>query len=75
MSIKKEIRNGALIPAWYGIAWIEWHEGHHTGHCLPIPLNLVAGATRCVFLWAKHGGTGFRQFPTSRPDMLDTSGG
>ncbi|MFL9670457.1 hypothetical protein WIX39_026240 [Variovorax sp. AB1(2024)] len=76
MSIKKEIREGNLIPAWYGVAWTEYREGSLYGHCLPIPLNLIAGWARRLYLWVKHGGNGFRhQFSTSRPDLLDTSGG
>ena len=73
MNIKREIREGDLIPAWYGIAWTEYREGILFASCLPIPFNLVIGWARRLYLWAKHGGSGFRQFSTSRPDLLDTS--
>lgn len=45
------VADGQLIPAGYGVAWIRWSTGDAI--CLPVPLNIAAGAARRAWHWAK----------------------
>lgn len=42
-----------MIPAWYGVAWMQWDVD--VAVCLPIPLNLLAAAVRALAIWLRHG--------------------
>lgn len=53
MKFIKEIFEGELIPAWYGLAWRKWQTNSTV--CLPVPLNIVAALVRAIWIWAKHG--------------------
>lgn len=47
----REVAEGTVLPAGYGVAWIRWSTGHAI--CLPVPLNIAAGAARRAWHWAK----------------------
>jgi hypothetical protein len=47
----REVAEGAVLPAGYGVAWIRWSTGHAI--CLLVPLNVAAGAARRAWHWAK----------------------
>lgn len=47
----REVAEGAVLPAGFGVAWISWTSG--AAVCLPIPLNVAAGACRRTWHWAK----------------------
>lgn len=51
--IAKRLEQGQILPAWYGVAWIEWDSGRAV--CLPVGLNIVAGAARQAWNWVRHG--------------------
>ncbi len=53
MKIVKEIHRGQIIPAFYGIAWMEYTVDRYV--CLPIPLNIIAAISRSVYIWLRHG--------------------
>ena len=54
MSVRKEIKPGERIPAWYGIAWQRYDLNYTV--CYPIPLNALVVLYRGITLWLKHGG-------------------
>lgn len=54
MKISKEVREGELLPAWYGVAWRRWDA--NTAICYPVPLNVLCAWCRGVLIWLKHGG-------------------
>lgn len=45
------VAEGTVLPAGYGVAWIRWSTGDAI--CLPVPLNIAAGAARRAWHWAK----------------------
>jgi len=53
MTLKKLIREGEMIPKYYGIAYRNWDS--LTAVCYPIPLNLIVGIWDRSILWLKHG--------------------
>lgn len=53
MGITREVRQGEIIPAWYGVAWVRFDRDVTV--CLPMPLNLIAAAARAI---AKVSGDG-----------------
>jgi len=53
MNIRKTVNPGELLPAWYGVAWIDYMRNQAV--CYPVPLNLLAALVRCVYMFAKHG--------------------
>jgi hypothetical protein len=48
-----EIGEGYEIPDGYGIAWPRWDR--HAAVCMPLPLNVLAGLVRGVYLWLRRG--------------------
>lgn len=50
----RTVRQGELLPRGYGFAWALWYADQCVA--LPIPLNVIAGAARAVWLWFKRGG-------------------
>lgn len=53
MSLIREVDQGSLLPTGFGIAWRRWETGRAV--CMPMPLNLVAGAARRLWFAIKHG--------------------
>lgn len=47
----RRIGHGFIIPAGYGVAWVRWQSGEAV--CMPVPLNVLAGALRTAWLWLK----------------------
>lgn len=41
------------VPSLYGVAWLENYG--MVAVCLPVPINLVAGAGRAIWLFMKYG--------------------
>ena len=58
------IREGAMIPRWYGVAW-HAHNRDATV-VMPVPLNIVAGLVRRFWQWL--------QFGWLKPSVLDHTG-
>ena len=54
MAFVKRIREGALIPRGYGVAWWDWLSCE--GICLPIPLNVLASTARRGLIWLRRFG-------------------
>lgn len=52
-SFQKRVREGCIIPSFYGVAWDEWHKREAV--CFPIPLNLIFAFFRAVWIWMRHG--------------------
>lgn len=63
LRIAKEVRQGQVIPAWYGVAWYRWDAD--LAICYPMPFNLVFAAIRAVVIWVRHG---YRAMPYSARD-------
>lgn len=63
MRVRKEIGRGEMIPAWYGVAWVDFMRD--VGVCYPIPLNLIAAVLRGLWIWAMHG---YRAVPIDSRD-------
>lgn len=53
MKIEKEVRQGEIIPGWYGVAWVRWEDD--AAICYPMPLNLLVAAVRAIAIWMRHG--------------------
>lgn len=53
MAFRKEVREGEIIPAWYGVAWTRWEV--NSAICYPMPLNLIVAAVRAVVIWMRYG--------------------
>ncbi len=51
--LKKTIRNGQMIPPWYGIAYVRLEIDEAV--ILPIPLNVVVGLWVRIHRFFKHG--------------------
>jgi hypothetical protein len=58
-SVRKLCREGDLLPPWYGVAWDDWNCDRAV--CYPVPLNLVAGIGRAIWIWMRHGWRGVRR--------------
>ena len=54
MKIAKEVREGEMLPAWYGLARRRWDS--NTAICYPIPLNVLYAWGYALLVWLKHGG-------------------
>lgn len=57
-----EIRNADRFPRGYGLAWERWDRC--VAVCMPIPLNVLAGRARLVWLWLKRGGAPLPMVPS-----------
>jgi hypothetical protein len=53
MKIAKEVQQGSVIPAWYGIAWTRFES--NTAICYPMPFNLLVATTRAIVVWMRYG--------------------
>jgi hypothetical protein len=53
LQLRKYLGPGECLPAWYGIAWVEWQSDR--GVCYPVPLNIIAGVIRATWIWLRHG--------------------
>lgn len=55
MEIKKEIREGEMIPKYYGVAYRNMDR--LTAICYPIPLNIVLALWNRFYIWLRwrHG--------------------
>ena len=53
MKIVKKICQAEIIPAFYGIAWVDLVSNRAV--CLPMPFNLIAAFGRSVWIFLKHG--------------------
>lgn len=47
----RTVDQGRLIPAGYGVAWVDWRTGDAV--VMPIPLNLAAAGARRAWYWVK----------------------
>lgn len=47
------VKEGMLIPRWYGVAWREFDRDCSV--VMPVPLNLIAGWTRRLWHWLRWG--------------------
>jgi hypothetical protein len=54
MNIVKKVRQGEMLPAWYGCAWREWEMDRMV--CLPIGLNVLCALMRRIYHLVKMGG-------------------
>lgn len=52
--MKKLIDQGTIIPAWYGIAWIEWQSNRAV--CYPIGLNAIIALARNIYGTIRYAG-------------------
>lgn len=50
--MKKVIKEGELIPAWYGVTWVDWASRRVV--CYPMPLNRVLAFLNDIRLWLKY---------------------
>jgi hypothetical protein len=60
------IEDGGVIPLGYGIAWRDWRMDNWV--CLPIGVNVIAGALRRAAHWLKTQ-------PARDPSVLDVAFG
>ena len=51
--MKKVIKPGQMIPAWYGIAWQNFDS--RSAVCYPIPINVAMAAGRAFWYWLRYG--------------------
>ena len=63
MKIAKEVRQGEVIPEWYGVAWVRWEVD--AAICYPMPLNVLFAAVRAIAIWMRHG---YRAVPYNARD-------
>jgi len=63
MKIMKEVREGEIITAWYGVAWNEWQS--KIAICYPMPLNMLVAAVRVIVIWMRAG---YRAVPVNPRD-------
>ena len=56
--LKKELREGEMLPKYYGIAYRRIDE--LTAICYPIPLNVVVGYLNKFWLWLRMGGNAWK---------------
>lgn len=47
----RTVAQGDVIPAGYGVAWVEWRTGDAV--VMPIPLNLAVAGARRAWYWLK----------------------
>jgi hypothetical protein len=47
----RRVHQGYVIPRGYGIAWVRFCSD--SAVCMPVPLNLIAGALRRAWFWLK----------------------
>jgi len=59
--VQKAIKNGEMLPPFYGLAWYEYHR--NIAICLPVPFNIVVAILRGCWLWIKHGWHGVANNP------------
>ena len=51
--ITKYIKDGQMLPPYYGFAWYQFEIGITA--CLPVPLNLIVAILRNVYSFMKYG--------------------
>jgi hypothetical protein len=64
--IAKRIKEGEIIPAWYGVAWVDLPL--YETICLPLGLNLLASIARNAYIAVRHG---WRSCPISPRDAYN----
>ena len=57
MKLIKMVRNGVIIPPWYGVAYVSLDKDQAV--CLPIPLNIVVGLCVRIRSFFKQGVNAF----------------
>lgn len=63
MRLAKEVHEGEIIPAWYGVAWVRFEV--NAAVCYPMPLNLLVAAVRAFAIWMRYG---YRAVPCNSRD-------
>lgn len=53
MPLVKRVRQGELLPAFYGVSWVDFASNEAV--CLPVGLNLLAATARSVYIWVRYG--------------------
>lgn len=53
MRLRIDVADGDMAPRWYGRAWRRWDAP--SAVCLPLGINLVAGAARGCYIWLRRG--------------------
>jgi hypothetical protein len=59
MQLIIKIRQGELIPAWYGIAYYSFHED--CAYATFIPFNIIYAIVRSIYIFMRVGGVSVRQ--------------
>lgn len=61
MKLIEHVPHNCVIPAWYGVAWRDWTGMHLV--CMPVPLNMVVGLARALYVFVRHGYLGVEANP------------
>lgn len=51
--LKREIQEGGMAPAWYGVAWRD--HNRRSVICYPIVLNIIVSFLRSVYISIRFG--------------------
>lgn len=66
MMFVKKIKRQYVIPAFYGVAWVDYCSGELI--CMPVPFNVAAKFARDAWLKIKYAGV---VIPDTRQDAFD----
>ena len=53
MSFIKHVKQGEIIPAWYGLSWHSYERNEAL--CIVMPFNIIASVFRSIYIWMRHG--------------------
>lgn len=53
MKFSRVVREGEMLPPWYGVAWVDFRSG--SAVCMPVPCNLIAGLVRAAWAFLRIG--------------------
>lgn len=67
MKIIKTVRENELLPRFYGVAWRSFNSP--SIFCLPVPLNLIVGVLRSMWMFCKHGSRRIYMNPRAAYDQ------